>query len=142
MRTPLRERPLPDTGRLERDLVEASRRRFVVGRRVEGEAWARLLHERHRPEVDAIIGATVAERSEEWRSMVQRAIERGEVPPGTDARILLEFIRAIVDARSSSPRLDRAWLILAVRTVLVAARAGTLVRGRGRARPRGEAAAS
>src|SRR3954453_1004380 len=57
MRTPLRESPLPDTGALESDLVEAFTRRFTVGRKTEGRAWARLLEERYRPEVEAIIGA-------------------------------------------------------------------------------------
>ena len=63
--------------------------------------------------------------------MVTRAIDRGEVPPGTDARLLLDLVRAIVDARGSSRRLDASWLTLAVRTVIAGARAGTLVRGRG-----------
>src|SRR3954470_15951011 len=55
MRKPLRESPLPDTGQLERDLVEAFERRLAVGRKIEGRAWARLLDERHTPEVEAII---------------------------------------------------------------------------------------
>ena len=130
MRTPLRESPLPDTGQLERDLVEAFARRFTFGRKVEGRAWARLLDERHSPEVEAIIGDAVNERRDEWRSMVTRAIDRGEVPPGTDARLLLDLVRAIVDARGSSRRLDTMWLTLAVRTVIAGARAGTLARGR------------
>jgi AcrR family transcriptional regulator len=135
MRRPLRESPLPDTGRLERDLVEAFTRRFTVGRKVEGRAWARLLEERYNREVEAIIGAAVDERSGEWRSMVTRAVDRGELPPGTDAPLLLTLVRAIVDARGSSRRLDTAWLTLAVRTVIAGARAGTLVRGR-RTEPR------
>ena len=122
MRKPLRESPLPDTGQLERDLVEAFTRRFAVGRRVEGRAWARLLDERHNPEVEAIIGGVVDERRGEWRSMVTRAIDRGEVPPETDPQLLLHVVRAIVDAR----RLDPTWLILAVRTAIAGARAGTL----------------
>jgi AcrR family transcriptional regulator len=130
MRTPLRESPLPDTGRIERDLVEAFARRFTVGRKVEGRAWARLLDERHSPAVEAIIGDAVNERRGEWRSMVERAIDRGEVPPRTDAQLLLDLVRAIVDARSSSRRLDTTWLTIAVRTVLAGARAGTLARGR------------
>jgi len=131
MRAPLRESPLPDTGQLEGDLVEAFTRRFVFGRKVEGRAWARLLDERHSPEVEALIGDAVNERRDEWRSMVTRAIDRGELPPGTDPQILLDFVRAIVDARvrSSSRRLDTTWLTLAVRTVIAGARAGTLVRG-------------
>src|SRR5262245_14996494 len=126
MRKPLRERPLPDTGQLERDLVEAFARRYTVGRRIEGRAWARLLGERSSPEVEAIIGDAVDERRAEWRSMVTRAIDRGEVPPGTDPQLLLHVVRAIVDAR----RPDTTWLILAVRTVIAGARAGTLERGR------------
>lgn len=130
MGTPLRESPLPDTGQIERDLVEAFARRFSFGRKVEGRAWARLLDERHRPEVEAIIGAVVNERRDEWRSMVTRAIDRGELPPGTDAQLLLALVRAIVDARGASRRLDTTWLTVAVRTVIAGARAGTLTPGR------------
>jgi AcrR family transcriptional regulator len=130
MRTPLRESPLPDTGKLESDLVEAFMRRFTFGRKVEGRAWARLLDERFNPEVEAMIGDAVDERRNEWGSMVARAVDRGEVPRGTDAQLLLDLVRAIVDSRSSSRRLDTSWLTLAVRTVIAGARAGTLVRGR------------
>jgi len=126
MRTPLRESPLPDTGQLESDLVDAFTRRFTFGRTREGRAWARLLEERHNPEVEAIIGDAVDERRDEWRLMVTRAIDRGDLPPGTDAQLLLDFVRAIVDSRSSSRRLDAAWLSIAVRTVIAGARAGTL----------------
>jgi AcrR family transcriptional regulator len=131
MRAPLRRSPLPNTGRLESDLVEAFTRRFAVGRKVEGRAWARLLAERYRPEVQAIIGDAVAERRDEWRSMVTRGIDRGELPPRTEAQLLLDFVRALVDSRDSSRRLDTVWLSLAVRTVTAGARAGTLVRSRG-----------
>ena len=130
MRAPLRESPLPDTGQLESDLVEAFTRRFTFGRKVEGRAWARLLDERYSPEVEAIIGDAVDRRRDEWRSMVTRAIDRAEVPPRTDAQLLLDLVRAIVDSRSSSRRLDTIWLTLAVQTVLAGARAGTLVRSR------------
>jgi AcrR family transcriptional regulator len=126
MRKPLREIPLPDTGKLERDLVEAFTRRFSVGQKPEGRAWARLLDERYSPEVEAIIGDAVDERRGEWRLMVTRAIERGEIPPGTDPHLVLHVVRAIVDAR----RMDPKWLILAVRTVIAGARAGTLKCGR------------
>lgn len=130
MRTPLRETPLPDTGQLEGDLVEAFGRRFTIGRKIEGRAWARLLSERHNPEVESIIGAVVRERRGEWMTMVTHAIHRGELPLNTDAQLLLDVVRAIVDSRSSSRRLDANWLTLAVQTVIAGARAGTLARGR------------
>jgi AcrR family transcriptional regulator len=130
MRAPLRENPLPDTGQLESDLVEAFTWRFTFGRKVEGQAWARLLAERHSPDVKAIIGDAVDKRGGEWRSMVTRAIDRGELPPGTDVQLLLDFVRSIVDARVRSPsrQLDTSLLTTAVRTVIAGARAGTLVR--------------
>jgi AcrR family transcriptional regulator len=134
MRTPLRASPLPDTGRLETDLVEAFERRFAVGREVEGRAWARLLDERHSAEVEQIVGKAVDERRGEWRSMITRAVGRGELPRRTDAQLVLDLVRAIVDSRGPS-RLDSSWLSLAVRTVIAGARAGTLrVRRRPRAR--------
>ena len=125
---PLRERPLPDTGQLEIDLVEAFTRRFTIGRKIEGRAWARLLDERYRPEVEAIIGDAVAERRGEWRSMVTRGIDRGELPPRTDVQLVFDLVRAIVDSRRASGRLDTSWLTLAVRTVIAGARAGALMR--------------
>lgn len=128
MGTPLRGSPLPNTGQIERDLVQAFARRFTFARKVEGRAWTRLLEERHRPEVNAMIGDAVNARHNEWRAMVERAIDRGELPPPTDAQLLLHVVRAIVDARSSSRRLDTRWLTLAVRTVIAGARAGTLRR--------------
>ena len=123
-----------DTGSLERDLTDAFRRRVSFKRRVEGRAWARLLAEKHDPEVRAIIGDAVKERSGAWYSMVTRAVARGELPEGTDPRLLLGMLGAVVDAWSaSSPgRLKAVPLDAAVRTVVAGARSGSLVRGSGR----------
>jgi AcrR family transcriptional regulator len=125
MRAPLRKTPLPNTGKLERDLIAAFTHRFTVSRKVEGRAWARLIDERYSPEVESIIHDAVSARSDEWRAMVTRAIDRGELPAKTDAQLVLHFVRAIVDANRSR-RLDTTWLRRAVRTVLAGARAGTL----------------
>jgi AcrR family transcriptional regulator len=131
LRTPLRHNPLPDSGALEQDLIEAFARRCQFGRKVEGRAWARLLDERYHPEVETIVGAAVDERSAEWTHMVTRSIERRQLPAGTDAHLLLYFVRAIVDSRGALP-LDAKWLGVAVRTVVAGARAGTLVRAGGK----------
>lgn len=130
MSTRFREVPLPDTGSLENDLVEAFTWRFTFGRQLEGRAWARLLEERHSREVESIIGDVVRERGGEWRRMVTRAIGRGELPRGTDADLLLEMIRSVVDARfrGQRGRLDPKWLRLGVRTILTGAQSGTLIR--------------
>jgi hypothetical protein len=126
--------PLPDTGSLERDLAEAFRRRMSFKDRVEGQAWARLLAEKHDPEVSAAISDAVKERSDAWYTMVTRAVARGELPNGTDPRLLLGMLGAVVEAwnASSSGRLKAELLEAAVRTVVAGARSGSLVRSSGR----------
>lgn len=134
MRRFVHDVPLPDTGSLERDLVEAFRRKLRFKGRVEGQAWARLLAEKHDPEVSAIIGDAVEERSAAWYAMVTRAVARGELPAGTDPRLLLGMLGAVVEAwnASSSGRLKAELLGAAVCTVVAGARSGSLVRSRGR----------
>ena len=135
MRRFVHDVPLPDTGSLERDLSEAFRRRVTFKDRVEGQAWARLLAEKHDAEVSAVIGDAVKERSGAWYAMVTRAIARGELPRGTDPRLLLRMLGAIVDASTaSSGKLKPELLDAAVLTIVAGARAGSLVRTRGRSR--------
>jgi AcrR family transcriptional regulator len=136
MRRFVHDVPLPDTGSLEQDLVGAFRRRLSFKDRVEGQAWARLLAEQHDPEVSAVIGEAVKERSEDWYTLVTRAVARGELPDGTDPQLLLGMIGAVVDAwnASSSGRLKADLLDAAVRTVVAGARSGSLVRASERRR--------
>jgi AcrR family transcriptional regulator len=130
MRRFVHDVPLPDTGSLERDLVEAFRRKLSFKARVEGQAWARLLAEKHDLEVGVAIGGAVEERSRAWYKMVTRAIARGELPAGTQPRLLLSMLAAIVDAwnASSAGKLKSGQLETAVRTVVAGARSGSLVR--------------
>jgi AcrR family transcriptional regulator len=130
MRRFVHDIPLPDTGSLERDLVGAFRRKMSFKDRVEGRAWARLLAEKHDPEVSAVIDDAVQERSGEWYAMVTRAVARGELPDGTDPRLLLGMLGAVVEAWNSnaSGRLKAGLLEAAVRTIVAGARSGSLVR--------------
>jgi len=130
MRRFVHDVPLPDTGSIERDLAEAFRRKVSFKDRVEGQAWARLLAEKHDPEVSAVIGDAVKERSGAWYTMVTRAVARGELPNGTDPRLLLGMLGAVVEAwnASSSGQLKAELLEAAVRTVVAGARSGSLVR--------------
>lgn len=134
MRRFVHDVPLPDTGSLEQDLAEAFRRRVTFKDRIEGRAWARLLAEKHDAEVSVIIGDAVEERSGAWYAMVTRAVARGELPKGTDPRLLLGMLGAVVDSwNASSPGGLKADLLdAAVRTVVAGARSGSLVRSRGR----------
>jgi hypothetical protein len=62
---------------------------------------------RYDPEVSAAIGDAVEERSKAWYTMVTRAVARGELPKGTDPRLLLGMLGVVVEAwnASSSGRL-------------------------------------
>ena len=81
------------------------------------------------PEVSAVIGEAVEERSAAWYTMVTRAVARGELPTGTDPRLLLGMLWAIIEnwSASSSGRLEPELLETAVRTVVAGARSGSLV---------------
>lgn len=137
MRRFVHDVPLPDTGSLERDLVLAFQRKLSFKHRLEGQAWAKLLAEKHDPEAFAAIGDAVKERSGAWYAMVTRAIERRELPRGTDPRLLLKMLGAVVEALNASAagRLKAELLEAAVRTLVVGARSGSLVQKKGR-RPR------
>lgn len=128
------EVPLPDTGALQDDLITAFTWRFTFGRQLEGRAWARLLAERHSPEVEAIVGPAVRARAGAWRAMVARAVTRRELPAGTDVELLIELARSVVDGRLKAGRgaLDATWLAMAIGTIVAGAKAGTLVRKRRR----------
>jgi len=134
MRRFVHDVPLPDTGSLERDLMQAFRRRVSFRDRVEGKAWARLLAEKHDADVNAAIGDAVKERSHAWYAMITRAVARGELPNGTDARLLLGMLGAVVDAwnANSAGQLKSELLDAAVRTIVAGARSGALVRSSGR----------
>jgi len=143
MRRFVHDVPLPDTGSLEQDLAEAFQRRVSFKDRIEGRAWARLLAEKHDPEVSAVTDDAVKERSGAWYAMVTRAVARGELPEGTDPQLLLGMLGAVVDAwyARSPGKLTAELLEAAVRTIVAGARSGSLVRSNGerrtvRARPR------
>lgn len=61
--------------------------------------------------------------------MVTRAVARGELPEGTDPKLLLTMLGAVLDAWivGFSDRPKAKLLEAAVRTVVVGARSGSLV---------------
>lgn len=130
MRRFVHDVPLPDTGSVVDDLVQAFQRRVSFKERVEGQAWARLLAEKHEPDVAALIADSVRERSDEWDDLIARAIKRRELPKGTDPRLVFGMLGPIVDAWNAKAggRLSTEQLEVAVRTVIAGARTGTLVR--------------
>ncbi|MBL8916529.1 MAG: TetR/AcrR family transcriptional regulator C-terminal ligand-binding domain-containing protein [Archangium sp.] len=132
MRRFVHDIPLPDTGSVVDDLVQALLRKVSFKDRVEGQAWAKLLAEKHDPDVQVIISDSVRERSAEWDEMITRAIKRRELPKGTDPRLVFGMLGPIADAWNmrAGGRLKAEQLEVAVRTVIAGARTGTLVPSR------------
>jgi AcrR family transcriptional regulator len=87
------DEPLPDTGSVRSDLVEMVRRAVAVARTAEGRAFMRLIAvESGDPEVDALRRALRSSMMEHRVELIERAQQRGELPSGIDARVLLDAI--------------------------------------------------
>jgi AcrR family transcriptional regulator len=92
--------PLPDTGSARGDLIEMVRRVIVFARTAEGRALTRLVaSEGGDPNVDRL-ARTLREGIMVQRSaLIARAQERGELPSGLDARLVVDAIFAPVITR-------------------------------------------
>src|SRR6266481_5757247 len=114
------------------ELVGALRWKLTFKRRIEERAWARIIAEKHIPEVAAITQAAVREGSGHWLQIVARAVARGELPKHTEAQLLLDMVKLVIDERfrCSEGKIEDAVVVAVVRTVIAGAKAGTLVRRR------------
>ncbi|MFO0675943.1 MAG: TetR/AcrR family transcriptional regulator [Polyangiaceae bacterium] len=121
---------LPDTGALESDLVE-----FVwesvcnVNLPAQRGVVRMMQSERDNPEVDAISRKLREEHMGPRMELVKRAIQRGEVPKGTNAEVVVEVIFATVYSRLLRRRekVDRPFVVGVVALVVAGAKAGGAV---------------
>lgn len=90
----------PEQATLREDLLILTRRLDAWVRTPEGSAISRgLAAELYQPEVLAASRATKLRVKEQWTAAVHRAIDRGELPSGTDPDLIFELITgAMVDA--------------------------------------------
>ncbi|MFK0046089.1 TetR/AcrR family transcriptional regulator [Streptomyces sp. NPDC090741] len=125
--------PTPDTGTLETDL-QAIARALVqsmtgpVGRAVQ---TAMFSDARRLPEIAEGQRRVLADRFRRAAPVVARAIERGEVPAGTDPAELLKTLAAPIYYRLlvSADPIGEDTAVQAARITLAAARAGALTQG-------------
>ena len=91
---------LPDTGSLRADLLKLLRQRVRFAANPEKRAAARVLtNELDHPEV-AAIASTVRELFRRpWVRVVERAIERGEIPSKSDVGLIVDVISSAVSMR-------------------------------------------
>ena len=105
--------PLPDTGRLRDDITEFLRN-MVRAREADLEAYEALSAAlgAHRELAERCKDTLVAKFSASFRTIVTRAVERGELPPGTDIELLADLAPALARYRRqvSGERLNDAFI--------------------------------
>lgn len=122
--------PIPDTGALIDDLAELAMLIAENLRRPLTQALVRLVAAEgaHRPWLQQASAGFWRHRAELTRAVVDRAVERGELPPGADASAVLEaliaplYLRLLVTGRS----IDSAAIRSAVEVAALAGRHGLL----------------
>ena len=112
---------LPETGSLRDDLLVLIRRRVRVAANPQKRAAARVLtNELDHPEVAEIASTVRAAFRLPWVRVVERAIQRRELPRGTDAQLVVEVISSAVSMRLFrwQEKLDDAYLRAVVELVV------------------------
>jgi AcrR family transcriptional regulator len=116
----------PDTGSLREDLLTTGTEMIELCLNPARLGVIRMLHaEQLNPEVMAIRRSLRDESRQRRILMVERAIARGELPPGTDCQLLIEAVFAPLGARlfTMPEPVDRAYLEALIDLVLAGARA-------------------
>ncbi|MEU8879952.1 TetR/AcrR family transcriptional regulator [Streptomyces hydrogenans] len=116
--------PLPDTGDLRSDLVGYFGTLASLLATPQGEALLRLSAERDSSLPDHRL-AYWTDRLDRGAVMVRRAVDRGELPPGTDPALVIEAVSGPLFTRAliSGAPLDEVFATRLVDLVLDGARA-------------------
>jgi len=120
-------REAPDTGSLEQDLLELLRRVVARVTTLEGQGIYRvLMAELHQPEVESFARSLREEHAAPWYEALSRAVDRGELPEGSDIKLVAEMIRGAVANRTFRLRepVDEGFLEGVVALVVRGAQAG------------------
>jgi AcrR family transcriptional regulator len=120
---------LPDLGSLRADLLELLRHYLGSMSAPEGRAIARMMiTELAQPEVAALAAAFRSERLDLWSTLFVRAIERGELPQGTNVRLLAEVLSAALFSKVKlNEPMSEAYFAAVIEIVLVGAEHGGAV---------------
>lgn len=122
-----RKGPVPDTGNVRDDLLALGRtyRRFLTGTDTGRAIPAMVAAKAQCAELAAAHARYVEQRQAAAAVVVERAIERGELPEGTDALLVIEMVVAPLFHRVvvSGLTVSDGYLATLVDTVLAGARA-------------------
>jgi AcrR family transcriptional regulator len=124
------ERPIPDTGDIETDLLDLIRSLVrLVNNPADRAGMAVLFSDAARvPEIAQIKRQFYADRFQRAAPVIARAVERGQLPAGIDADELLQTLIAPLHLKLlvTEEAIDQATADRAVAVTLAAARAGAL----------------
>jgi AcrR family transcriptional regulator len=117
---------LPDTGTLREDLLRSVRDIVAFAQSSLGSGIMRMVQtERAHPEVDQLVRTMRGESIQRRIALIERGIERGELPKGTSARIVADAVFASVYSRIvASEVVGESELRTVVNLVLAGASAG------------------
>jgi AcrR family transcriptional regulator len=121
----------PDTGSVREDLVTLMRQVAAKTQTPLGRGIVRTIQlERAHPEVDLVTRQMAAHHQRVRRLIVERGVERGELPAGTDVDLVVELTFAPIIRRvlAGQRLVDDAFIQAAVDVVLSGARSGAAVR--------------
>jgi AcrR family transcriptional regulator len=124
------EPEVPDTGSLRTDLFLMAQRNVATAGSPLGQGLVRMIQtERASPEVEALVRMLRSENQRRRVVMVERAIERGELPAGTQAMLVVEVVFATIYSRVITHRepADDVFLLSVIDLVLEGARRGGAV---------------
>lgn len=87
--------------------------------------------EMDRPEVQELVRTLREEHLVPWKTMIARSVERGELPAGTDARLIVDLVMGAVMngvVRLHQPH-DPGYFAAVVELVVAGAEPGGAIRG-------------
>jgi AcrR family transcriptional regulator len=130
---PRPDEPPPDTGSVDEDLRALARGLVDDAARSEGPVVARVLAaELDTPEVSEVTRGLRFELQAGWRMVIDRGVARGELPPGTDADLVVHTICSALLSRRlrGLGPVDERFIAAVVELVVRGARHGGAVRDR------------
>jgi AcrR family transcriptional regulator len=121
----------PDTGTLRGDLIVLLRRFVIKACRTDGQTMMRMFSlEKHHPEVAEIARTLRAEHLAPWEEVVSRAVRRGEIPEGSDLKLILDTLSGTVFSKLNRglDEVDDTYLFAVIDLVLAGVRSGGAIR--------------
>ena len=117
---------VPDTGSLRNDFITSLKKTAAFAMSPMGRGLTRVIQmERSHPELEPIAVALRADYRRMREVLVQRGLDRQELPPGTDARFLSDLMSAPIYSRlfTDGEAVDTAFIEAVVDVVLAGVRA-------------------